>query len=321
MKNADEIIERGGTPQFVVNLLYQNKEMFIDLANRVYGKMSEEDKHYYNINMGNENCNSDYLDLLNSDIKCINSIISQRNNGVFSSQLYDIVKSINDTILVESVVIDKVKLQNIYDLLIDLLKLKNDIGLAEFIVDCLISIAIKCKRMNIECDFINVEKDLNLRNLNDMLWSLGTLNSIDIKVFCLRCLLGQILKEDINDIYYNYSDYTDYEKGVLSHTLFRIIPYIQSQRNEFVNLIYIMSSDNYYYVRYNVLECLPYYENIIKRDRMDRLVDKFVNDENRNVRITLLNMCKTNKFDDKLKKYILEKLSVDSDYEIRTNAN
>ena len=45
---ADEIIERGGTPQFVVNLLYQNKEMFIDLANRVYGKMSEEDKHYYN---------------------------------------------------------------------------------------------------------------------------------------------------------------------------------------------------------------------------------------------------------------------------------
>ena len=321
MKNADEIIERGGTPQFVVNLLYQNKEMFIDLANRVYGKMSEEDKHYYNINMGNENCNSDYLDLLNSDIKCINSIISQRNNGVFSSQLYDIVKSINDTILVESVVIDKVKLQNIYDLLIDLLKLKNDIGLAEFIADCLISIAIKCKRMNIECDFINVEKDLNLRNLNDMLWSQGTLNSIDIKVFCLRCLLGQILKEDINDIYYNYSDYTDYEKGVLSHTLFRIIPYIQSQRNEFVNLIYIMSSDNYYYVRYNVLECLPYYENVIKKDRMVKLIDKFVNDENRNVKITLLNMCKANKFDDKLKEYILEKLSVDSDYEIRTNAN
>ena len=320
MKNADEIIERGGTPQFVANLMHQNKKIFTDLANRVHSKMSEDDKYYFNINMENGNCNSDYLNLLNGDIKYINSIISQENNGVFNSQLYDRVKSINDIILVENMVIDKEKLQNIYDILVDLLKGKNDIGLAEFIVDCLISIVIKCKKTNIDCDFINVEKDLNLTSLNNMLWSLGTKNSIDIKAFCLRCLMGQTSKEDINDIYYNYSYYTDYEKGVLSNTLLRIIPYIQSQRNEFVNLIYIMASDNYYYVRYNALECLPYCENVINKDRKARLIDKFVNDENRNVRVTLLNMCKTNKFDDELKTHIIERLSNDSDYEIRTNA-
>ena len=321
MKNADEIIERGGTPQFVVNLLYQNKEVFTDLANRVYAKMSEDDKHYFNINMEKENSKLDYAELLNGDIECINSVIKQGNNGVFSSQLYDTIKSINDTILVENVVIGKEKLQNIYNLLVDLLKLKNDIGLAEFIVDCLISVAIKCKKLNTECDFINVEKDLNLINLNNMLWSLGTLNSIHIKVFCLRCLLDLVLEDDVNDIYYNYLRYTDYERGMLSNTLFKVIPYIQGQKKKLVNLIYIMSSDDYYYVRYNALECLPYYKSVIKKDRMERLIDKFINDESRNVRIALLNMCKTDKFDDKFKKYILEKLSVDSDYEIRTNAN
>ena len=320
IKNVDEIIERGGTPQFVANLFYQNKEVFTDLANRVYTKMSEDDKHYFNINMKKENSKLDYAELLNDDIECINSVINQGNNGVFTSQLYDTVKSINDIILVENVVIDKETLQNVYNLLVDLLKLKNDIGLAEFIVDCLISIAIKCKKMNTECDFMNVEKDLNFNNLNDMLWSLGTLNSIEIKVFCLRCLLDLVLKDDVNDIYYNYSSYTDYERGMLSNTLFKVIPYIQEQKKEFINLIYIMSSDDYYYVRYNAIECLPYYESIIKKDRIERLIDKFINDENRNVRMTLLNMCKTNKFDDKFKKYILEKLSTDSDYEIRTNA-
>lgn len=80
-----------------------------------------------------------------------------------------------------------------------------------------------------------------------------------------------------------------------------------------------MSSDDYYYVRYNALECLPYFENLIKKGKVEKLVDKFINDENRNVRITLLNMCKTNKFNSELKKYILKELSKDDDYEIRSN--
>ena len=321
MKNVDEIVERGGSPQFIVNLLYQNKDIFDDVVNKVYAKMTEEDKHYFAINMNNDNKNSSYVDLLNDDIKYINSIIKQGKNGVFNSQLYDSVNSINDIVLVDNLVIDKAKLQSIYYLLTYLIKIKNDVGLAEIVIDCFISIATKCKQMNFDCDFINIDKDINLMHLNDMMWSLGTINSVDIKVFCLRCLLGQVLKNDINDIYYNYLSYTDYERGVLSNSLFKIIPYIHMHLNEYINLMYIMSSDDYFYVRYNALECLPYFQKIIEQVRVKKLIDKFINDENRNVRITLLNMCKTNKFNGELKKHIVEELSKDIDYEIRSNAN
>ena len=321
MKNVDEIIERGGSPQYIVNLLYQNKDIFDDVVNKVYAKMTEEDKHYFAINMNNDNKNSSYVDLLNDDIKYINSIIKQGKNGVFNSQLYDSVNSINDIVLVDNLVIDKTKLQSIYYLLTYLIKIKNDVGLAEIVIDCFISIVTKCKQMNFNCDFINIDKDINLMHLNDMMWSLGTINSVDIKVFCLRCLLGQVLKNDINDIYYNYLSYTNYERGVLSNSVFKIIPYIHMYLKEFINLIYIMSSDDYFYVRYNALECLPYIQKIIEHGRGEKLIDKFINDENRNVRITLLNMCKTNKFAGEIKKHIVEELSKDIDYEIRSNAN
>lgn len=321
MKNLDEILERGGSPQFIVNLLYQNNNVFDDVAHQVYAKMTDDDKHYFAINMNNDNKNSNYGSLLNNDIKLISSILKQGKNGVFSSQIYDSVNSINEIIIVDTFVIEKAKLQFIYNLLVDLIKVKNDIGLTELVANCLISIAIKCKKMNVACDFINVEKDINLTNLTNMLWSLGTLNSIDIKVFYLRCLLGQVFKEDIDDIYYNYSSYSDYERGVLSNTLFKVIPYVHMYKKELTYLIYIMSSDDYYYVRYNALECLPYFKNIIKKCKVEMLVNKFINDENRNVRITLLNMCKTNKFNSELKKYILKELSKDDDYEIRSNAN
>ena len=319
------IISTNGDPQMIAALMDRSRTIFGDLESLDGNGLIGTQKALFKINLGSDNWKA----VLKAELELARTQFDKnRKKGIFHGFAHDPYSMIS-TIMrkeIENEEIDQIIIDEFIPLAIDVLNSEADVRTKEPCVACLCEILGYFEKRNVELSE-DLKSALQAVHVEEgrVFFPLATKKTLEIRILMSKIIVGVT---DISSLFQwcvEFGSLEIKEKIVIIDCLEKYLFYRKNNTEEInsllISIVLQCSSEDNSEIRTIATRCLAYLVSSSYRDVAINALNKAVYDPSDKVRITLLNLCKTEGLPEELSNSLTQLLCNDANYVIRKRAS
>jgi len=318
-EKLDRMLKNNGDPYFIINLIQQRKDDFSDLYKTIRRKVSEDQKDYIDIQLGNTN----------KEEKVIIDSIRILEERLRPSHDIQIIYS-NDPLAVIVAIIKNLKTENLITLLnenfiplvIKVLSSDTSLVTKESYLEALITLLVEYKKekkvipSKVKKFFLSNQIDLK----GEFTFSKASVISAKYYINTINSLLNIDTENTIFLTCVDYKGKSRNERVSFSFSIQKYIEYNLISNNSvplFINLVVLeMLRDKHFVVRKNAIKCLIYLYKINPSDFLKGELTRMTIDNSPNVKSYYISLLENNIVAEDVTKELLTLFTRDASYNV-----
>lgn len=320
------IIERGGDPQMLSNLVERSRKIFGDLESLEGNGLDGLQRSIFNINLGLAN----WEELLKSEIEMARTQFNKNGEKnascSFDHNPYSMIRIIIRK-EIENDEIEKLIINDFIPHSIEVLKSEADVHIKETCVACLCEILNYFSKRNIKLpdSTRHALQEVEVKNNHQYISIFGSIKNLEIRVLMAKIIIGIVDISEISKWCIEFSNLESNEKitiiECLENYLFNKKDNIGKIDSLLISIVLQCSSEKDPTIRKIAIMCLAYLASSDYKNIAIFSLDKAMYDPSDKVRETLLYLCEKKFLPSGLSNRIKNLLGNDANYIIRKRAS
>lgn len=320
------IIKDNGDPQFIAVLVNQRPDIFSSLAELPDNGLKGIQKLYYELNLGKGNWQEVLQTVISNASTQYEKNKSKSSYTGFALRPFDIVAKVADENYKDGM--ESILTSQFFPLCVKILTQQVALPLKDACLNSLCSVIPRYINNNIEIpeDLRKAIASCDISNeLEIPFLSHSSRKTVSLRLTILKVLLGFNEKDSLFQWCYEYSQKDINDRQVLAECILALLK--KNQEASYVDtmilsMIFQFAEDEYFGIRLTAINCFSYLMQSKYKDIAIKKLYELALDPTPAVRIHLIKICRTQPLlQEEIGKKIIETLTNDADYVIRTYAN